>query len=230
MTDQATLTWALVAVRCASALVVLAAVTGALPRWLAVVLGAGIAALVAAAMPTTPWPVDLRDAALVSVVIGELAIGAALGLGAALPLLALGWAGRLVDDVLGLPPGDRSGRQWLTLLGTAVFVGIDGPVLLAQALARSYLARPLAVGWTAGAGVVAGVGGLATAAVQLALPLLLCAVIVELAVGAAARTSGAIGPALGVTMVRPVVLTGALALGAVAIAVALAGALRTAWG
>src|SRR5689334_2419202 len=123
------MTTLVLALRGAAAVLVLTALTGGIPRivqaGLAAVAGLSTAAIAGAAFP---------DDALWTVAGRELAIGATLGLVAALPLVAAAAAGRLVD--LSLSSGARSRGPYAPLFGVlaaAVFVGIDGHVAFVTA-------------------------------------------------------------------------------------------------
>ena len=213
--------WAWASVRCVAALVVLTSLTTPLPRLVALGLGGALALLVAACVPPAALVVPTSTVGAVALGLSELARGVALGLAAAAPVLALGWAARLVAVSSG-EPATRS--LWL-MVGAAVFVGIDGPGLVAHALATSYVAAPMDALATAPAALL----GLATAAWRLAVPALMVALIVELAVGAAGRVAGAAGADLVALPWRRGAVVAVLAGGLVLTATTLAAQLRAAW-
>ena len=121
--------------------------------------------------------------------------------------------------------GEPATRSLWLVVGAAVFVGIDGPGLVAHALATSYVAAPMDALATAPAALL----GLATAAWRLAVPALMVALIVELAVGAAGRVASAAGADLVALPWRRGAVVAVLAGGLVLTATTLAAQLRAAW-
>lgn len=215
--------WLLAAIRLGAALSLLAALVGGVPRWLGAVLGAAVGGLVAAALPVAPT-LPAGDGPMLAAVCYEAAVGASLGLLAALPLLAATWAGALVDRGLAPAGDDRSGRAYYGLLLAAVFVGIDGPSRLVRALAQSYQAAPMADPYVVAPATIGTViASAAGAAVQLALPILLATVVVQVALAAAGRLEP------GRVPIARASATVAMAALSVAIAVRLAAHLRQAW-
>jgi hypothetical protein len=208
--------WVVASLRPIAALTVIALVAAPLPRWLGAAVGAALGLFVAAAVPTTA-AVALDLAALAR----ELLVGAALGITAAAPLVALGWSARLVDTAAGEP----GARSIFLLVGAAVFVGIDGPAVLAVSIAHSYAAVPMA---GSPLGVIPAIAGLAAAAARLAIPFVIGAAVIEVAVGAVGRAAAA--PRL-VTVLpwRRGAMIALLAAGLILIAVGFADALRSAW-
>ena len=174
------MTFAVLALRGAAAVGVLLVLVGGLPRAvqlaLSVAVGAWTALLVAPAHATF---VSLAFA------VREVAIGGALGIAAAVPLLAAAAAGRLVD----LSSGTRGPYGALFgVLAAAVFVGIDGHVAVVAAIATSFADAPVVA--RAEPRVVDAFAGLIPAAVRLAMPWLVTAAVVEIAAGAAVRIGG----------------------------------------
>jgi flagellar biosynthesis protein FliR len=210
--------WLVASLRPIAALTIVALVAAPLPRWLGLVTGAALGLFVATAMPPqvlgSTAPID------VALVARELLIGGALGIVAVAPLVALGWAGRLVDTAAGEP----GARAIFMLVGAAVFVGIDGPALLAEAIAHSYSAVPVAA---APADVVPAIAGLLTAAVRLAVPFVVGAAVIEIALGAVARATASPRVVALLPWRRGAVIA-LLAAGLVLIAVGLADALKAA--
>lgn len=208
------------ALRGAAAIAVLTTVVGGIPRvvqlGLAAVLGLWSAILASSLAPP--------EASLL-VAAHELVVGATLGLLAALPLLAAAAAGRLVDVTQSARQGPYAGL--FAVLAGAVFVGIDGHVALVTAVVDSFRTAP-AVATTAPR-VLAAIGGLIPSAVALAIPWLVTAAVVEVAVGAGVRVAGRAGPHAPVAAAVPaalVVITAALVSTlAVAIAALVRGAL-----
>jgi len=192
------------ALRGAAAVAVLTTLAGGLPR----VVGLGLAALVGLWTALLVGPAAIAagagggagdgvglggvglsgvagDRGLVLLAVRELAIGAGLGLAAALPLLAAATAGRLVDLA-----GRARGRYeaLFSILAAAVFVGIDGHVAVVAAIGDSFRGVPAIA--QAMPGARAAIGALVGAAVQLAIPWLVTAAVVEIAVGVGARVAG----------------------------------------
>jgi flagellar biosynthesis protein FliR len=197
------------ALRGAAAIVVLTTLVGGIPRVvqaaLAITLGLW-SALVAA-------PLSIGDLAWTAAA-RELALGAALGVMAAIPLLAAAAAGRLVD----LAAGGRAHGPYGALFGVlaaAVFVGIDGHVAVIAAIVDSHRA-------TDEAGVVAAIAGLVPAAVRLAVPWLVTAAVVEVAVGAGVRVAGRAGlvAPIGAAVPAALVAITASLVGVLAVAIA----------
>jgi flagellar biosynthetic protein FliR len=203
------------ALRGAAAIAVLTTLAGGIPRivqvGLAVVFGLW-ASLAAGAAPI--------DDGLLLVAARELIVGATLGVVAVVPLLAAATAGRLVD----LPVGRGAAGPYSALFGVlaaAVFVGIDGHVAVVTAITESYRAVPALA--TTQPRVLDALGGLVTAAVRLAVPWLITAAVVEIAVGAGTRLAGRAGqhapgavavPAALVMMTATLVSTLAVAIAA----------------
>lgn len=189
MTETTTMTELLVlALRGGAAVGVLAVLAGGIPRvvqlGLAVVFG-----LWTAAVAAPPGALDgVAAGALALIALRELAIGSALGLAAALPLLAASTAGRLVDAA-----ADARGPYGalFSILAAAVFVGIDGHVAVITAISDSFRSAPLAGGAPDAGGVLAALAALVPAAVQLAIPWLVTAAVVAIAVGVGTRVAGA---------------------------------------
>ena len=163
-----------------AAVLVLTTLVGGIPRVaqgaLAVTLGLWSGLLVAASHPLEPtWVVALH----------ELAIGSALGVLAAVPVLAAITAGRLVDIAA---TGRAHGPYGLVfgVLAAAVFVGIDGHVAAIAAIVDSHGRA----GELPREGVLAALGQLVPHAVRLAVPWLVTAAIVQIAVGVGTRLAG----------------------------------------
>lgn len=115
--------------------------------------------------------------------VAEVSIGAALGVVAALPLIAARTAGRLVDVAGGGPYEALFG-----LLAGAVFVGIDGHNAVVATIVHSH--RAMSALALQREGVVAVIARLLPTAVRLAMPWLVTALVVQLAIGVGARVAG----------------------------------------
>jgi flagellar biosynthesis protein FliR len=172
--------------RGAAAIAVLATLAGGLPG----VVRLGLAAVVGlwTALLVEPGALDglaLIGGGIALVAVRELAIGATLGLVAAMPLLAAATAGRLVDFA-----GHARGSYGalFSILAAAVFVGVDGHVAVIAAIGDSFRAVPAIA--AAQPGAREAVGALVSAAVGLAIPWLVTAAVVEIAVGVGVRVAG----------------------------------------
>jgi flagellar biosynthesis protein FliR len=174
------------ALRGVAAVLVLTTLVGGIPRVvqgaLAVTIGVWSAVLVAttaatAATATPTWAFAFQ----------ELAIGAALGVMGAMPLLAAAAAGRLVD----LAATGRAQGAYSTLFGVlaaAVFVGIDGHVAFMRAIVESHVTTTALTATQTN--VVLVLAKLIPAAVRLAIPWVVTAAVVQLAVGVGTRVAG----------------------------------------
>lgn len=199
-----------------AAIVVLTTLVGGVPRVvqaaLAVTLGLWSGLMLAAS-----HPIDVNVATAVS----ELAIGAALGVLGAMPLLAATAAGRLVD----LAATGRAQGPYGTLFGVlaaAVFVGIDGHVAVLTAIVDSHDSmRTIAAARTP---VLAAIAQLVPSAVRLAVPWLVTAAVVNVALGVGMRLAARAGghvpaaaavPAALVMMTASLVATLAIAMAAI---------------
>jgi flagellar biosynthesis protein FliR len=180
-----TMTVIVLALRGAAAIAVLATIVGGIPRTilaaLAAAAGVWSALLVAPARPTF---VSLAFA------VHELAIGAALGVIAAVPLIAAATAGRLVD-IAATRRGHGPYGALFGVLAAAVFVGIDGHVAVVRAIVDSH--RSIVSIGDAWPTVLGTLGALIPVAIRLAAPWLITAAVVELAVGAGVRVAARAG-------------------------------------
>ncbi len=161
---------------------------GPAPR---LVLGAGLAALLAEW--TSPPAVDAWGLA------GEAALGAALGVLAAVPAHAAEALRGDGPEALGF-----AGRVWTW----AIFFGVGGPAMLLLALAASFRALPAAA-WPGVEAIVAAGGTLLHAAIVLGLPAWLTGLLAGPLAALVDRLGGA-GSAL-VPVLRPTLALGLLA-------------------
>lgn len=172
------------ALRGAAAVLVLTTLAGGIPRvvqaGLALVLGLWAALLAGGTAP---------DAPLLVVAARELVVGATLGILAAVPLIAAAFAGRLVDVAASARRGPYA--TLFGILGAAVFVGIDGHVAVITAVVESFRTVP-AIASTEPR-VLTALGTLVPSAVALAIPWLVTAAVVELAIGVGVRLAGRSG-------------------------------------
>lgn len=204
------MTGLVLALRGAAAVALLTTLVGGIPR----IVQAGLAVVVglcSAAIAGAPVP----DQAVWLVAARELVVGATIGVIAALPLLAATAAGQIVD----LSSGARTRGPYRALFGVlaaAVFVGIDGHVTFVAAIVTSFGDVPATE-----PRAVAALAGLVPIAVQLAIPWLVTAAVVEIAAGVAVRIAGraavhapvaAVTPAALVMMTASLVATLAMAI------------------
>jgi flagellar biosynthesis protein FliR len=170
-------------------------------------IGVGLAAALGPTLaPGLPVPTPAADAwALGFGVAVELAVGAALGIGASLVIAGARQAGEIVGAQAGLAPAsllDPEGREGgeLTALGTlyglvalAAFLALDGPLRLVDGLAESYATLPAMLGGRPPAAeqaveAFARVGEALALAVRLAAPAGLAVVLAGLALAWLARS------------------------------------------
>lgn len=180
--------------RGAAAIAVLTTLVGGIPRAaqlaLAVTLGLWSGVLVASATASGQFPSASAETLTLAVALQELAIGAALGIVAAVPLLAAATAGRLVD----LAATGRAQGTYSTLFGVlsaAVFVGVDGHVAVLRTIVESHQTIPAVT--TAQVSVLSMLAQLVPAAIRLAIPWLVTAAIVQIAMGVGTRVAGRVG-------------------------------------
>lgn len=165
-------------------MLVLTTLAGGVPR--VVQLGlAAVFGLWSAVIVGGPPP----DAALYLIAAREVVVGATLGLLGVLPLLAAATAGRLVDAAGSARKGPYA--PLFGVLAAAVFVGIDGHVAVVRSVVESFRSVPAVL--TVQPRVLDALGGLIPAAVSLAIPWLVTAAVVEIAIGAGMRLAGRAG-------------------------------------
>ncbi|MGE0396289.1 MAG: flagellar biosynthetic protein FliR [Kofleriaceae bacterium] len=212
-------TW-VIALRGAAAVLVLATLVGGLPRVVQIGLAAGLGVWSAVVVGGSA---DVQGA-LWLIAAREVVIGATMGVIAAVPLVAAATAGRLVDLT-----GARSGpyATMFGVLAAAVFVGIDGHVMVVRAVVESFASVPAVA--SVQPRVLDALGALLPAAVTLAIPWLVTAAVVELAIGVGTRLAARAGahapaavavPAALVMMTATLVSTLAVAIAALVRAVA----------
>lgn len=210
------MTFVALGLRGAAAIAVLTTLAGGIPRivqaGLAVTLGLWSALMVAPPVAIHPsWAFAAQ----------EVAIGAALGVLGALPLLAAAIAGRLVDasgQALG-PYGRLFG-----VLAAAVFVGIDGHVAVVTAIVDSHRAIPALA--AVRPGVLGALAHLLPSAIRLATPWLVTAAVVQLAIGAGVRVASRAGRHAPVSAAVPAALVMMTASLVATLAVAMATMMR----
>jgi flagellar biosynthesis protein FliR len=213
------MTQLVLALRGAAAVAILTTLVGGLPRvvQLGLAVAFGLWAMLVASPPPPP------DGLIWLVAVRELAIGATLGIVAAVPLLAAAMAGKLVD-VAQQSRGEGPYAALFGVLAAAVFVGIDGHVTFATAIAESYGAAP-SIGETQPR-VMTALAGLIGAGVKLAVPWLVTAVVVELARGVGVRIGGRAAQHAPAAIAVPAAIAMMTAALIATLAVAIAAAIR----
>ncbi|MCX5745933.1 MAG: flagellar biosynthetic protein FliR [Proteobacteria bacterium] len=189
---------AILALRGAVAIAVLTTLAGGLPRVAQAGVAVGIG-LWAAVMAASGGSVEIASVPptlgpLVVAALRELAIGGSIGVAAAIPLLAAATAGRLVDLVAS--SGRRGGvgpySGLFGILAAAVFVGIDGHAMVIGAIVESFRVVP-PMGAATSVAAVSELARLVPIAVTLAIPWLVTAVVVEIAIGSGMRLANRAG-------------------------------------
>jgi flagellar biosynthesis protein FliR len=182
-----------------------------------VLVTAGIVALLPAA---TAVPHGAMWRALVL----ELAVGLTVGVIASLPVRAAQAAGG-VSDALG---GDeeRSLSTALALFGVAIFMSLDGPMLVLRGLVESYRLPPAGEMHLATGGATAAIAAgtrLIGAALMLAAPVMAAVLLTRLAFVVASRAEPTVVRVIAETVPMQAVVVAAAAIAMVAVAGALAG-------
>jgi flagellar biosynthesis protein FliR len=173
------MTVAILAIRGAAAVGILLALVGGIEGVtlvaLAVATGVWTALLVApdSVAVAAPW-----------LVLHELAIGAALGIAAAVPVVAARTAGVIVDRVAG---ARGVYRRMLGVITGAVFFGVNGHVAVVRAIVASHRTEPAIA--EVRPRVTAALAALMPSAIALAAPWLVTAAIVAIAFGVADRVA-----------------------------------------
>jgi len=176
------MTLVVLALRCLAAVLVLTTLVGGIPRVIQAALAASLALWCGLLLlPTTSveptWVLAVQ----------EVAIGAALGVVGAVPLLAAAAAGQLVDVAA---TGRAQGMYgtFFGMLAAAVFVGVDGHVAVVRAVIESHRTLPMLA--ASRPAVLGAIARLVPAAIQLAVPWLVTAAVVQIALGVGARVGG----------------------------------------
>jgi flagellar biosynthesis protein FliR len=212
------LTIVVLALRGVAAIVILTTLAGGLPRvvqvCLAVTLGLWSAIMLAPTHPIDPtWVVALQ----------ELALGAALGVMSAVPLLAATAAGQLVD----LASASRAQGPYSTFFGVlaaAVFVGIDGHVTVMTSIVESH--QSLSAVAPSAPSMLLVLGKLVPAAVKLSVPWLVTAAVVQIAIGVGMRVAARAGAHAPAAVAVPAALTMMTASLVATLAIAMAAVIR----
>jgi flagellar biosynthesis protein FliR len=174
-------------------------------------------------MPVVALPTTLGPASIGFVAIRETVIGLALALSVRIVIAAAELAGQLAGFQLGFayaslvdPQSGARNSVMSSLYGSLAmfsFLAIDGHHEMLRALGASYEALPIGVGALGGdlAPVVAGILGMIfTVGLQLAAPVVLVLLIVELALGLMARAMPSLNLMVTAAPVRLIVGLSAL--------------------
>jgi flagellar biosynthesis protein FliR len=184
------------ALRGAAAVLVITTLAGGVPRLVQLGLAA-IVGLWSAMIVGVPGSIDN----VLVVAARELVVGATIGLVAVVPILAAATAGRFVD-IAGNT--HRTYRGLFGVLAAAVFVGIDGHVNVIAAIVESHRDVP-AIAATQPR-VLDAIGMLIASAVRLAVPWIVTAAVVEIAVGVGVRVAGRTGGSVPTAAAVPAAL------------------------
>ncbi len=182
-----------------AAVIVLTTLVGGIPRVVQVAVATSLA-LWSALLLAPGHAVS----ATWSLAVQEVALGAALGVMGSMPLLAAAAAGRLVD----VAATGRAQGPYATLFGVlaaAVFVGVDGHVTVVTAVIESHRTLPIVA--ASRPGVIGAVGQLVPAAVQLAIPWLVTAAVVQIALGVGTRAASRVALHVPAAAAVPAALT-----------------------
>jgi flagellar biosynthesis protein FliR len=223
---------AVLALRGTVAIAVLTMLVGGIPRvvqlGLAVTLGVWSALMVAPTLAATGVTAGGHGdiATLVFFAVQEAALGAALGVMSAVPLLAANAAGQLVDIAALGKAGQGPYAMFFGVLAAAVFVGIDGHVQVMRALVESHASTGLASVGAAAGGVLATIGTLVPAAVKLAVPWLVTAAVVQIAASVGMRVGGRAAAGAPVAAAVPAALVMMTASLVATLAIAMAAGIR----
>lgn len=172
-----------------------------IPVQVRVGLGVLLAALLLPVLSLDPAVVPQHWLLYISLVVKEMAIGLLIGFTAAVVFNSIRTAGEIIDLQTGLSMANlfdpQTGTstsllgQFLTVLGTLIFLQLDGHHMLLAALADSYRLIPLGAGSFGGlvtAALVHVFVGMFALALRLAAPVLAVLLISEVALALVART------------------------------------------
>jgi flagellar biosynthetic protein FliR len=176
------MTLVVLALRCVAAVLVLTTLVGGIPRVIQAALAASLGLWCALMLLPTAGLAPTWALA-----VQEVAIGCALGVLGAVPLLAAAAAGQLVDIAA---TGRAQGmyRTFFGVVAAAVFVGIDGHVAVVRAVVESHRSLPMLA--ASKPAVLGAIARLLPAAIQLAVPWLVTAAVVQIALGVGSRVGG----------------------------------------
>jgi flagellar biosynthetic protein FliR len=172
-----------------------------IPARVRVGLGCALVIVIVPALPAPP-PVAPASAAGMLILANQIVIGLAIGLALRLVFTAVEMAGDLVGLQMGLgfamfyDPGNVQHTailgQFMGLLATLVFLAINGHLMVISALVESFYALPIATAPTSASlfdALVRHAAIVFVAGLQLALPLMVTMLVVNLALGVLTRAA-----------------------------------------
>ena len=168
--------------------------------WSLTIVIALAVALYPTAVSAAPATLPSDPLALAVLAVREVAVGALYALGLSLPLYALGWGGRLIDAMRGARARAHEASplgQLYLWLGLAAFFALGGHRVALSLLGDGLLRHPPGaaanVSW---AKLALGSAGLVadalTLAIMVAIPIALALLLLELTMGAIARSGAAL--------------------------------------
>jgi flagellar biosynthesis protein FliR len=174
----------------------------AVPVQLRLIIALGIGVPAASAAGITLPPEGMVSFAGLLAVMGEIVAGLALGFAVQIGLAAAFLAGEVISNTMGLgfaamsdPLGGQVSPaigQFLSMLGTFLFLAVGGHLMLAEIIVESYRALPPGNGWLSrdAIGGLVRFGGLVFAAgLSIALPVAFAMILVQIVMAMIARST-----------------------------------------
>ena len=174
----------------------------AVPVQLRLIIALGIGVPAASAAGINLPPEGMASFAGILAIAGEIVAGLALGFAVQIGLAAAFLAGEVISNTMGLgfaamsdPLGGQVSPaigQFLSMLGTFLFLAVGGHLALAQINVESYIALPPGNGWLShdAIGGLVRFGGLVFAAgLSIALPVAFAMILVQIVMAMIARST-----------------------------------------
>lgn len=174
----------------------------AVPVQLRLIIALGIGVPAASAAGINLPPEGMASFAGILAIAGEIVAGLALGFAVQIGLAAAFLAGEVISNTMGLgfaamsdPLGGQVSPaigQFLSMLGTFLFLAVGGHLALAQIIVESYIALPPGNGWLShdAIGGLVRFGGLVFAAgLSIALPVAFAMILVQIVMAMIARST-----------------------------------------
>jgi flagellar biosynthesis protein FliR len=174
----------------------------AVPVQLRLIIALGIGVPAASAAGIALPPEGMASFAGLLAIAGEIVAGLALGFAVQIGLAAALLAGEVISNTMGLgfaamsdPLGGQVSPaigQFLSMLGTFLFLAVGGHLALAQIIVESYIALPPGNGWLSHdtIGGLVRFGGLVFAAgLSIALPVAFAMILVQIVMAMIARST-----------------------------------------
>lgn len=174
----------------------------AVPVQLRLIIALGIGVPAASAAGINLPPEGMASFAGILAIAGEIVAGLALGFAVQIGLAAAFLAGEVISNTMGLgfaamsdPLGGQVSPaigQFLSMLGTFLFLAVGGHLALAQIIVESYSALPPGNGWLShdAIGGLVRFGGLVFAAgLSIALPVAFAMILVQIVMAMIARST-----------------------------------------